>query len=340
MFIKELLVGTTMKCFALVNAGLEKVARQEIEETVKVKSQLSDNVVEFETEDKAHLLSLKIQSARRLLISLGKTKNIDDFKFGEVGWQDILTKDFSFRVEVEGVKGQENRIEISRAVAGKFFKAVEDEGIQPKIELKTPQLLLVVYFNQTEYFLGIDSNVEELNSRNYRVFAHQASFKGDLAYYFVRRSCFRPGERLLVGFAKDGTIAIEAARFAGDTRILSFDESRQNVTAARKNAKLAKVDKLTDIQKYSLDELDVKFSEGEFDRAIFHVTTKDEEKINEIYYQLNYILKHGGTVLFIGRKNWELSISSKFILKEESEICKGESCYKTWLLEKKKGRVV
>ena len=67
---------------------------------------------------------------------------------------------------------------------------------------------------------------------------------------------------------------------------------------------------------------------------IIQVTTKDEERLNEIYYQANYILKKKGTMLLIGRPNWELSVSEKFKLLEESEIKKGESVHKLWLLEK------
>ena len=108
-----------------------------------------------------------------------------------------------------------------------------------------------------------------------------------------------------------------------------------NVISARKNAKLAGVYDKIEINKFSLDELDVKFAENEFNRLIFHITTKDESKINEIYYQASYILKKKGTLMLIGRPNWELSISSKFILKEEKEISRGSSVTKFWLLEKK-----
>ena len=174
--------------------------------------------------------------------------------------------------------------------------------------------------------------------------AHQASFKGDLAYYFVRKSGFKPQEKLLVGFCKDGAMAIEAGLFVkkGDTedkntenKIFAFDETQQNVTAARKNAKLAGINEIIEINRCSLDELDVKFTQNEFDGVIFHVTTKDEAKLNELYYQSSYILKKKGSLLLIGRKNWELSISDKFVLKDETEISRGDSITKIWLLKKK-----
>jgi len=92
---------------------------------------------------------------------------------------------------------------------------------------------------------------------------------------------------------------------------------------------------LIDFQKYSLDELVVRFSEQEFDCLILQVTTKDEEKLNEIYYQSNYILKKGGRLFIIGREHWGLAVSEKFKLISEETIKKGDSVHKTWLMKKK-----
>ena len=89
------------------------------------------------------------------------------------------------------------------------------------------------------------------------------------------------------------------------------------------------------VKKCSLDELDVKFTKEEFDNLIFQVTTKDEDKLNEIYYQSGYVLKKKGLLMLIGRKDWQLSVPDKFKLIEESEIMKGESVYRFLLLEKK-----
>ena len=129
-----------------------------------------------------------------------------------------------------------------------------------------------IFHNGEDYFAGIDLFGKELNLRGHRVFAHSASFKGDLAYYFIRKSGFKRGSRLLVGFAKDGTLAIEAGLYDSQipllkninlkfpafkelklpaerkkteqqtsANIFAFDESAQNYTACRKNVQLAGV---------------------------------------------------------------------------------------------------
>ena len=291
-----------MKIFILVNPGMEEVAQQEVKELANVSAKVYDSVLEVEVDDYSKLK--KLQSARRVLVSLGKGLET----FDNDDWKNHFSADKLFKVEIENVKGQENRLELARKVAGMVYAELDFE---PKLELKKPEMLVIVYFNGKDYFVGVDENVEELNSRSYRVFAHSASFKGDLAYYFVRKSGFKKGEKLLVGFCKDGTLAIEAALFSGE-KVFSFDESRQNITASRKNAQLATVKDLVESQKYALDELDVRFSEKEFDCFILQITTKDEGKLNEIYYQASYILKKGGRIFIIGRENWELSVSEKF----------------------------
>jgi len=119
------------------------------------------------------------------------------------------------------------------------------------------------------------------------------------------------------------------------TKIYAFDENRQNVIAAQKNAIIAQVKDLVFISRYSLDELDVKYDQHQFDRLILQVTLKDEDKINEIYYQASYILKPKGTLLLIGRSKLDISISEKFKLIREEEISRGNSGYKILVLEKK-----
>ena len=136
----------------------------------------------------------------------------------------------------------------------------------------------------------------------------------------MRFSGFKRGEKLLSGFCKDGAMAIEAASFS-EKNIFAFDNSVPNIVAARKNAKLAKVE--VEFNKYSLEDLDIKYEDKFFDRLIFQITKKDEGKLNEIYYQANFVLKKKGTLLLIGRTGWEVSISEKFKLLRDEEFSKG-----------------
>ncbi len=363
-----------MRIFVIVNPGLEKLAEQEIKELVKVKVKIYGSVLDFEIKDEKEWFYLveHLQSARRVLIAFGEdAERWDSFDF-----QDYLSSDSTFKVEVENLKGQENRFKIAKEVAGKIYTELAKSKINPKLELKHPEVLVIVYGQEGKYFLGIDLFGQEVNSRAYRVFPHSASFKGDLAYFFVRKSGFKPGEKLLVGLVKDGTMAIEAALFANKinfldkdkitkknysffkfpkwrkvdlsgfgslktkplppaNKIYAFDTNMQSIVSAKKNAQIAGVREHLELQKYSLEDLDLKYGEKEFDQLIFQVTSKDEDNLNEIYYQASYVLKPKGTLLLIGRGGWQLTVSEKFKLLEEAEIRRGESSYHYWLMEKK-----
>lgn len=369
-----------MELFATVNSGMEQLATQEVKELVKAKATTHEALVEFKVKSKVKskeellLLVHRLQSVKRIAVNIGKFASVDkiDFSTLKINWKDFLSADTKLKINVENVKGNDNRLEISRKVIAQLFPVLEKEfKSSPHIEMKHPEVEVLIHRSGEEYFMGLDVCGRELNARAYRLFVNHAAFKGDLGYYLVRKSGFRAGEKLLSGFAKDGTVAIEAAVYANELRVTAdskefsfhkfplfkefdfakfaeetftvpktatvieaFDLGMQSVIAAHKNSALAKTKNYVEFHKYALDELELKFSEGEFDRIIMHITTKDEANLNEIYYQTSFLLKSGGMLLIIGRKGFELSISSKFKLISEEEIQRGESFHKVWLMEK------
>lgn len=357
-----------MKIFSLVTLGLEEVAQQEVQELLKTKAKIFPSVIEFSVKSKEDIIHYlyHTQSVRRILISFGRFKDVETITFDtKFPWNDYFSSKTPFKIEVEGVSGQENRFALAKEIAGKIYETLRPKHLDPKIDLKKPQLLVVVFHNGKDYFLGMDLAGKELNTRDYRLFLHSASLKGDLAYYFVRKSSFIPGEKLVIGFVKDGTIAIEAALFANTfpihknsfslehfpgfkniknnpisftqalNTIFAFDGYRSNIIASKKNAWLAGVKKLIEFQQLQLEEISTHYPEKWFDRAIFYLTTLEEDKLNEIFYQVKFILKVYGTVLFIGREGFESAIPDEFMLKESSSIVKGGKGYSLWLLEKK-----
>lgn len=353
---------------ALVNPGLENICREEIKELINLDAKVSPHAVEFDSnEEKTLTLLHHAQSIRRLLLLLGTWKKTEEVNFENIKWPKLVASGLSFKAEIENVKGHDHRMAIAKTIVGAVFSATQKQKISLSIDLKKPDFLLVVYFNGKEYFVGLDLAGFELNARDYRVFTNSASCKGDLGYFFVRRSCFTPGKKLLVGFAKDGVLSIEAALYANNkpvhrkaaeeysySKLLLFeninyntaktkktsviaaiDESNQNITAARKNAQIAGVRELVSIQRMYLDELSSAFAEKEFDHLIFQITTKDEDKLNEIYRQAQYLLKPKGTLLFISRRGWDVSVSSKLTLVAKEELGRGGHIYKISLLKKK-----
>src|SRR3989338_1780706 len=361
-----------MKAFLLVNPGIELIAVKELKELIQVKGKINPSVVEFDaTPAQLAELSFHCQSARRIALFLGCFESIESFPGKEeFSWEKIIAPGTSIKIEVENVKGQDNRFAIAKTVMGALFSLLEKNKLPAVIDLKKPNLLLVVFQSAGKYYFGLDLCGKEINARAYRLFPHSASFKGDSAYAIVRTSGYIPSEKLVIGFVKDGTLAIEATLFShhlpcrnpaqehhswlkfplfeeflGQTShksnsvpipfLRAFDESKPNTIAAQKNSRLAKVSDHLFISRHSLDELDTRYSPEEFDRAIFHLTSKDEEKINELYYQLKYILKPHAQVLLLSRSEWKPPESSTLTLVSETIVPRGEGAVRMTLLEKK-----
>jgi 23S rRNA G2445 N2-methylase RlmL len=352
-----------MKVYLITNSGLEQIAAEEVKEKISVDSKVSSGVVQFSSGVDGVLKFVKsCQAGRRLLVAIDETDEVNSLKIN-MALSDYFSRGVKFKVAVEGVKGQDNRTLIAKTIAGKIFSKLEEESIEAELELKNPELLVVVYYNGTNYFLGIDIMGKELDSREYRVFTSSASFKGDFGYALVKNSNFSLEEKALFGFVKDGTMAIEAALWANNLPLLkkikysfkkmkifdsvdsvleqkspisiyAVDSAIGNVNACRRNSSLAGVKELIKIQKATLEDWDSKYEEHEFNLLVIQVTSKDEEKLNEIYYQAKYLLKVGGRLMFVARPNWEPTISNKFKLLKEEELTRGESKYKYWLLER------
>lgn len=354
-----------MKCAALVLPGLEKICRQEIKELLDVPAIVSSGLVEFSAAKEALLqYASRAQAVRRILITLGKCKQPDVFKCDPaLPWGELFPKSFSFKIDVENVKGQDNRETIAKEIATKLFSFLEPQKVTLRLEMKKPEIRVIVYFTGKEYLIGIDL-CGELDSRHYRVFTHQASLKGDLAYALVRSSGIVPGDKLVVGFIKDGTLGIEAALYASGlpvhkiksilaplplfagcnlpaptartTSIYGFDESSQNIVAAQKNSLLAGTSQHLQLRRHSLEELDLAGFEAGCDRFIFHLTAKDEGKINELYRQVQPILKPKGTLLIFSTSLQDLPVPQYLKLKKKLTFQKGESKYVVWVMERKK----
>ena len=318
-----------MKVYGLTN--FEKLSILELTEKGFKGKKVGSGVVEFSGEEKEiQKLGKEGQSWRKILAAFGQAVSMEKLDLSGVSWKNYFSSGEKFMVDVEGVKGQENRIGIGKKVSKFIFEQIPDL----EFDYKQPSKVVLVYFDGSNYFVGLDL-FGERDKRDYRVFVHSASMRGDMGYALIRWSGLVKGEKMIIGLVRDGVVLIEAALFDTMGKIYGFDENMRNVVSAKKNAKLAGVQERVEINKWDIDELDVKFKEGEVDRLLFLVTKKDETRINEIYYQAKYVLRKGGTLLLFGRESWEISIPEKFKLVFSEIVRKGDSSWKMWLLEKK-----
>ena len=236
------------------------------------------------------------------------------------------------------------------------------------LDHKKPQLLFQIYDTQDGYLIGLQLNVKDFSSREFRVFAHQASFKGDFAYRAVRELEVNTKDTVLCLFAKDGAIAIEAALFQNNLNVrkiekndyinniplfnevlsnpstidstqkimvTAVDTSIGTTRAMRNNSKIAGVLDYIKILKCSLDDLDTKFEKETFSKAIIHMTRKDENDLNDVYYQLKYVLKSKAKALFINRTGFEIVVPDTFTEVFRKTAMRGGSNYSFVCVEKK-----
>ncbi|HIH11788.1 TPA: hypothetical protein HA241_06365 [Candidatus Woesearchaeota archaeon] len=358
-----------VRIYFVVQLGMEEIAVQEFQElcsctAISVHAGL---IVGDITPEQVLLVLQRMQSPQRILLAIAEPTNTVE----TIAFDDRLKLYFypqcRIKVEVENVRGQEVRSRIARNVAGKLISAVENVcGFEPVVEMKKPTIIVYAVCVEGTYYVGVDAAGFELHARRYRLFPSAASFKGDFGYYFVRASGFQRGEKLLVGFVKDGTLAIEAAllangvplypqstafsylsfplfqgvqcaleRLPSSTTVYAFDSSSPAVVAARRNVSLAGLKSLVDVKRCLLDELEVVYLSASFDRIIFYVSKKDEELINEIYYQASTLLKEGGFLLLLRCGSSDTVEPASFTVISNGVISRGDSVYSWRLFQKK-----
>jgi len=366
--------------FSVSNLSLGKISLQEVEKLVGVKGELNLDGVVFTLPNPEQIISLfqRNQSFTSLSLMLQKLKDFSELNLDK----DFLTKLFEsaenkqlkFKLEIEGVKGNENRIDLGKKIYQPLIEQFKEKAnLELSIDFKNPDLVFQIYYAGKEetgkdYLFGLRLNKENFDSRSYRVFAHQASFKGDLAYRYLQEFEVNKEDDVLLAFVRDGTLAIETAIFQNGLKVRkiqtedfitkisylnnlvknvkeesnseikkvsAFDEKLGNIRSAKNNSKIAKVLDYINFVICSVDDLDLKFQGQEFDKIIVHLTHKDENKLNEVYYQASQVLKKGGRMLFITRPGFELIISDKYEKVFEKEIPRGGSSYQLVCLEKK-----
>ncbi len=348
-----------IKGIACAHTGFGTYALEELKEILGKDAELISDVVLFDTKlSQLCTLFQRLQSSTSLGIFLGKAKEAKDLKIDLSGLKDVLGKEEAkFTIKYLNVKGNENRIALGKdlyPIIGNSFR--KELGKELKVDFKEYDFVFQLYFTGEEYLLSLRVHKEDLDQREYRVYAHQASFRGDFAYALIREAELNKYEKCLVLFAKDATLSIEAAAHQNDfplrgmegfclekgkeiekkikKKVYSIEESMGNLRSAKNNAKIAGISEALEIMKVRLDDLEVKIQHESIDKIFVLMGRRDEERLNELYYQLALVLKKGGKVAFLTRPVFDLVVGSKFKIIKDKELHKGQSAYKFYLIEK------
>ncbi|MBW2986434.1 methyltransferase [Candidatus Woesearchaeota archaeon] len=331
-----------MKAIAITNKGIEDVSKQEIKELINSEAQIHDGFLTFEAA-KEELIKLCYLSQ-----SLTKVLLVDD----PAKW--VEGKTFA-------VRGKQ---ECAEPIAAK---------IQGRVKLKNPD---VEFYAIDEKHWGIDLSGEDLGKRDYRIFLGPESIKGVLAYALIRLAGYNPKKTLVDPFCRDGIIAIEAAIYSQkrsshyfrkdkfnflklfpdvnldkldktqkkDTIIYAYDPKITSINAARKNAKIAGIQKNIQFGKIRTDDLELKLKENSVDciATIPPLLMKlAESKVIEIYkelfYQADFILSKKGKIALLTRpQRTELlkKYTDKFKLIDERSVMQGKSEWSILVFER------
>lgn len=356
--------------FSVSNSNLGNTSKREIKKLTKTSAELLRDAVVFSLENKEKIDELFRKNQSLLSLSLFCSKNKEVSELSLEGLKEKFTDEakIKYSLDVLGVKGNENRIDLARQIYPNLEKELMDRfEIEADIDHKNPDFLFQLYFTGKEYLFGLQLNNKYFDSRSYRLYPHQASFKGDFAYFLLDQLGPKKDENVLALFSKDGVLAIEAAllldnlpvrkiktkdyiskikyfepsklndskqKGTSSRKIIAFEEAMANNRAAKNHAKLVSIPDKIEFIKAPLEDLDLKVENGSIDKVYIHMTRKYEAQLNEIYYQLNHVLKKGAKTLFICRPVFELSVPNTFKQISLDKVSRGNSFYNLYVLEK------
>lgn len=291
---------------------------------------------------------------------------------GTLDFKELFFQDKTSFVECHREGTHEyNSIDISQE-AGRILKRHCKEALTfvPTVDMKKPDILFFLHIDQEDAFLGIDLLGYDNAKRSYKVFNNPHSIKGTMAACLLMAADWKPGQTMLDPFCAGGVITIEAALIATgrslhyydkklackkhplfaetdevikqldeaikDARdIYAYDAQLRNVTAAKKNAKIAGVEKAITFSKMDAEWMDTKFAGKSVERIITqplesskHVPVQRALQINkEFFYAADYILAKDGGATFICQKPEELQEAAKqygFTLKSQEQVFAGK----------------
>jgi 23S rRNA G2445 N2-methylase RlmL len=314
-----------MKALAITIKGIEDVTSLEIKELIKAKiKEKKSTTIIFEPQELIDLciLCYKAQSVSRILylfdyfdfekkndLLLKLTAIIEKIKLSQWFYKESTFRSKCNRYGNHDFSSQEIEQKIGEVIIDKIKK--ENNHTQ-KVNLDNPDIIIYIYIYNTTAYFGIDFSGFDLSKREYKLFGHSFSIKGNLAYALLRLSDYKKNQIILDPFSNSGEILIEAALFSSyfpvnyyrknkfifrklktfkkinfdqffkkiDDKVklrkkvylFGFDDSTYNVNNSQKNAKIAGINNQIKFSKISLEWLDTKFNKNSVDKIITKIS--------------------------------------------------------------------
>jgi len=327
------------------------------------------------------LLCYRAQSAARVLLLLDELKIKKDLEETAIIIEKSISnhkKDLekwlenkSFKVECRRIGEHNfNSVDLSREIGELIYDTVSNKKVDPN----NPDVVVYIYVYSASCYIGIDFSGFDLSKREYKIFNHPEALKGNIAYALVRLAEYNKKDVFLDVYCKSGIIPIEAAIYASRfpinfyrkeflfQKFIKFDFEKENkkteneklgingfdafmgnVTASKKNAKIAGVDKWINFARADAEWLDTKFDRGKVDKIITKLPetskNKDRKEVEKLYkeffYQIDFVLNKKGKMILITKdKDILEKEKGKFKIVEERIIYSGEMPLGIFILER------
>jgi len=293
---------------------------------------------------------------------------------GTANWKDYFDKDLSFFVHVDRSGSHDfTSVDIAQEI-GKLIKnhVKEVYGFVLETNPKKPDMLIYVHIDDDKAHIGLDLLGFDASKRSYKVFNNPHSIKGPVAMSLVLAASWDTEKTLFDPFTSGGVLAVETALFAAGRSlhyyekkllcskhplfkdavadvletvdseianeiapIYAYDAQARNIAAAKKNAKIAGVDKLITFSRTELEWAETKLEEKSIDciatlpvEASKHFAEAKAEKLQkELFEQAAIILSKNGRVALLCDKPDALISNAQeygFVPESQTQIYTGK----------------
>ena len=286
------------------------------------------------------------------------------------------------RVDYEQLSSEEIAGNIGALIIENIKK---NKKYKQKVELDNPDITFLIFINRNTAYFGVDFSGKDLHKREYKLFAHPASLRSTIAYSLLRIADLKQKESLLDSFCHSGEIPIESALYLTNfpvnyfskekfaflkfkplkklnfnkfyenidkkitkpkkSKIYCVDFKLMNINAAKKNAKIAGINKAINFSRIDPEWLDLKLDKESIDKIVTHppeltkhTNPKDIEKIHDqFFYQAEFIIKKDGKVVVITKTTDLIKKAAekyKFKVEKEREVWEGKEAFKLVVFSK------
>ncbi|MFA6888506.1 MAG: THUMP domain-containing protein [Candidatus Woesearchaeota archaeon] len=364
------------KVLGITFKGFEDIAVLEIKELIKKKATAEKGYILFSaTNEQCASVCYKTQSLRKIVQLFGEFsfKNFEDFKKQCTALKvdlSILTKK-TFKVDCDREGNHNFTSQEAAAVIGEIFL---NQQPKTKVDLSDSDIIVACIIKENLCYVGIDYAGFDLSKREYKIYAQAHMLNAGFAYCALRYAGYSGKEILVDPLCGVGIIPLEAALFTTHIsprfhqknefkfhnilkidlskydkpideklHITGYDANLRNVEAAKRQSKLAGV-KSINFARADVEWIDTKAEEKSVDLVIAQapvegraIPEKDVEKMyKELFYQLEFVMKDKGKMVFICQKTAVLKKALEyFTLVEEHTAWQGEQEYTLITVKKK-----